>query len=524
MQDAKWIRLQASTRCLACAEITAVNAALEQLSCAGCGAAFTLREELWQSALTEARSLADDLEANATTSRSFDVQGMTLKLAISAVDATCPHCDAAWNQLPDRACPACATAVSVRPYGPGTLVGEDSHMLAGDRRQVVPQTLSCSGCGSPLSAQGTTRTLVCGSCTRETVIPDEIWRRLHAPRAVASWYLFAGGTTQPGLRRRLQPIDLVASSGRLFALAYYPDAPNTLMAVQIDPLAIDWMIDLSARAGQPPTALTVRGGELSSYKYGSRAIEIFDANTGAHIRTLTAPKPILDMAADPDGSLVCQTMADGLIRIDAQGNALPLWPEQGWAARIFRRDGSVEGPPSRRMASVSGGRIGMGHDKELRVIAGDSLGRLGRDGELRWSVRIPGVNVAVVAPAAAADGTTWAVFRTVGGSMTAEQLMAQVEAMAEGHEQSSCVLVRVSADGVKIEPVRCSGVEEYTMLAVTPEGEVWLATGVGEVLRLAASGELLWRQAAQGENADDDDDDDDDDGDDDDDDDDDDYD
>jgi hypothetical protein len=53
------------------------------------------------SALAEARALADGLDANATTSRSFDAQGLTLTLAIAAVEASCPHCHVAWTEPPD---------------------------------------------------------------------------------------------------------------------------------------------------------------------------------------------------------------------------------------------------------------------------------------------------------------------------------------------------------------------------------------------------------------------------------------
>lgn len=486
MQDATWIRIQASARCLACDEVTPVNAAVEGLSCVGCGAEFTVRDALWESALEEAQSYAEQLDTNATTSRTFDVQGVTLTLAIAAVDASCPHCQKAWNVLPDHACPACHTAVSVRAFARGSLVGEDRHMLAGERRELEPQTLSCSGCGAPLLADGDTRKLVCAACTRETVVPDEIWRRIHAPSAVATWYLFADGARAQGLRGQLRAFELAAGPGVVYLLGGYADTPSALLALEVEPLGIRWMVDLEVIGKAGLMGLCAWGDELFAYRQATRAIEVFDAHTGAHRRTTTAPAQIMDVAADPDGTLVCKTMTGSVIRFDAQGGEQPLWPKRGFFAGLFG---------GRRQTELASGRVGVGLDGELRTVSGASIGRVARNGEIRWTVDAQGVNVSIVAPTAAPDGTTWAVFRTVGGTMTVEDLLAFTEAMANGEEQSSSALIRVGAEGGSATVVRRSGQDEYTALAVTAEGEVWLATGDGQLMRLAPDGELLWRQA-----------------------------
>ncbi|PRP92845.1 hypothetical protein ENSA5_46770 [Enhygromyxa salina] len=486
MTDTTWVRLQASTRCLACTEVTAVNAAVDGLACVGCGAEFAIPEQLWDSALAEAREIAEQLDNNATTSRSFDAQGMTLNLAIAAVDATCPHCRQPWNALPERACPACATAVSVRAFAAGTLVGEDVHMLARERRELAPQTLSCSGCGAPLTAEGDTRKLECGACGRETVVPDEVWRRLHAPRAVASWYLYGGASRAPGLRGRLHAFDLAAGAGVVYAVGSHGDTPFALLALDTDPLGIRWMVDLESIGKARLMSLCAWADELFGYCEGLRTIEVFDAQTGAHLRTTTAPQPVINVAPDPDGTLVCQTMSGGRIRIDAEGREQPLWPKRGLFAGLFG---------ARRLAEEAGGRLGVGLDGELRIVLGDKVGRVARSGEIRWSVPAPSVNVSIVTPVASPDGTTWAVFRTVGGTMSVEQMLAFTEAMVSGEEQSSSVLVRVGGDGEGMAAVRPSDQEEYTSLAVTAEGEVWLATGDGQLMRLDRDGQLLWRQA-----------------------------
>jgi outer membrane protein assembly factor BamB len=157
----------------------------------------------------------------------------------------------------------------------------------------------------------------------------------------------------------------------------------------------------------------------------------------------------------------------------------------------------VFGP--RRLPEEASGQLGIGLDGELRIVFEDKVGRVARSGEIRWSVPAPGVNVSIVTPTASPDGTTWAVFRTVGGTMTVEDVLAFTEAMVAGEEQSSSVLVRVGADGQGMTPVLRSGQEEYTSLAVTAEGEVWLATGDGQLMRLDRAGQLLWRQSPRDE-------------------------
>jgi hypothetical protein len=485
-----WIRLQASARCRACGELTPANAAVERLDCTGCGASFTLRAELWENALAEVVDAVRELDANATTSKTFDAQGVTLSLAITASPPSCPQCDAVWAVVPKDGCPSCATEVSVRGFGPGTLVGEDRHLLGGERRAPVAESLSCPGCGSPMSTDGSSRKLACAGCSRETVIPDEIWRRLHAPSSVANWWLATAGSIAAGLRQQIRPFSLAADAGRVYVLGSYGDTPFALFAIDRRPFALAWMIDLDA-AGFPDMlamgTLMLRADELFAFHLLAKVIEVFDAKTGRHLRTLTMPGPLSEAAVDPDGSLICSIVAAaGVGRFDQQGHELSLW-STGFFARVFSGGGSA-----RRMVE-SGGKRGFGHDGELRCVGGNTIARIGRGGERRWSIDVSDVNVAGTNPAAAADGTTWVVFRTVGGAMTAEQILEHTTAMLSGVEQSASALVRVSADGSKVDVVRRSGGDEYTSLAVTPDGEVWVA-GHNQVLRLDANGELLWQQ------------------------------
>jgi outer membrane protein assembly factor BamB len=300
------------------------------------------------------------------------------------------------------------------------------------------------------------------------------------------------------LTTRIHPHEMAGGSGVVYVLGWCGDTHCSLLALGVEPLGVRWMVDLEqiGKHGLMHLVYSPTSGQLFAYKQMSRAIEVFDADTGAHLRTIQAPQQLTDLASSRDGTLVCRSMTGELIRFDAQGQTKELWAKRGLFGRLFGGGATVEGPPQKRMRGLEDGRIGAGLDGELRVISQRWVGRLTRDGELRWSVEVPGANVAIVAPAATRDGTTFAVLRTVGGSMTLEQLAAFTEAIADGVEQSSSVLVRIPPDGGQAVVVRRSGSEEFTALAVTAEGELWLATGEGELIRLSPQGELLWRQAA----------------------------
>jgi predicted RNA-binding Zn-ribbon protein involved in translation (DUF1610 family)/outer membrane protein assembly factor BamB len=487
-----WIRLQVTARCVACSELTAVNAAVTALSCNGCGAALSVRDELWRNALADVGVAARALDGNATKTQTLDAEGMALSIAAAAVTPRCPHCDVEWSVgEPSTTCVSCGIAVSVRAFGPGTLVGEDALLLAGARRESTAVSVACTGCGAPLAADGSKRNLACENCGRETIVADDVWRRLHAPTAVASWFLRTDDDAyQGGLRHRLSPSSLAAGDGRLFVLGRYGDTPFALLALNLDPLSVAWMVDLATTTPNCTrlSAISFRGGELLAWQLMGRSVEIFNATTGAHRTTVPTPEPLLDMVADDDDSFLCRSPTGDLFRVDEKGAALPVWGHRGLFSRLF------SGGAARRVEN-SGARLGAGHDGDLRFAEGSALTRIGRDGALRWRVEVKDAqHIPDVPPGAAADGTSWAVFRT-GQPRSSEEFLLHSEAMLAGRPPSTSMLVRVSADGEAVNVVRRSpGASDFASLAVTPDGGVWVSTRDGLVLRLDAEGAILWQQ------------------------------
>lgn len=466
-----WISIQASASCPACGETTAVNAATERMRCTGCGATMPIAVALWEGALSDARATVEQIGSNVTTNRSFDAGGTELTIALCGEVARCPHCEAEWAETPGEGCPACGHDVLVRALGAHQLVGEDPGAVGGAIGERVAQTITCSGCGGALPATGEARGVTCGHCGRDTVVPDAVWRRIHAPSAVARWYLRAEGVAAKPVAIRVHGA-LAADDDRVYVLGQIDHAaPFSLIALDRRTRTPCWSVDLQ-RFGIDMGGLTLRDGELVAWSLVQPETHAFDPATGRSLGTRPGLSgPMRRVAADPDGSLLVDGIK-GLQRVGADGQASALWPPAGCLGRLF----------DRRPRELS--QHAFGHDGDLRGLYANRVLRLDPTGATRWSLDVSGVNVAIVPPAAARDGTTWVVFRTVGGTMTVEQML-------EPQSESTSALIRIDADGKRATVVRESGYEEFNALAVTPDGAVWVADLDGRLFHLDADGKLL---------------------------------
>ena len=486
-----WTALQVSARCTACGGVTPVNAAVDRLTCIHCGADFSILPELWGNILAEAQQVGRSLEPNAIERRSFDGRGLALSMSVSAAAPACPHCQAQWSSPPVQGCHACQTAICVRAHDRVTLVAEDAQLLAGHQRTVEPISISCGGCGAPVPVTGQQRALACVSCLRESVVPDDVWRRVNAPHQVATWFVVGDGQRSTRLRR-FEPLDLAAGSDAVYILGRHGDTPNVLVALDADSPRIRWSVDMTAYG--MPNRTAAGCGKILAYAMGGGTVEVFDAATGAHVRRLSLPEMCSDIVPDPDGSYLARGPTRGLYRLDASGKEGPPWPRRGWFARLFSSVDDHEAPPRSNMTVCADGRLGMGQDGELRITARNWVARFARDGKMRWRVQIPEANTAIVPPGASSDGKTYAVFRTVGGDMTVQQVSAMMAQMVSGQEANASTLFEISADGRRTSTVRPSGSDEYIALAVLPNADLWIADLESELSRLNQQGELVWRQ------------------------------
>jgi len=478
-----WVRIQSSARCELCSEITPINAAVPELECLGCGAQISIRQELWESSLRQAAQGGEEIDENATTNQIFEAGEVELTLALSALPPHCPHCDGAWDGEPPETCPHCELAISVRRWDGVTLVGEDQALLAGEEGEAPAESIDCMSCGTPISTDGTDRKITCPSCSRQTVVPDHLWRRLHAPTSVATWWLYTDGENKAGeLSRPLSYINaLCADDTHVYIIGGY-DHKHVLIAMRGREIA--WMADL---APYGPTTATNRvccsGSTVYAYGFMTRNIHAFECKTGQHLKKIRMSKPATGVAVGLDGTLLAKTSA-GLTRTDPSGNSVATWAPRGCLWGLLPRGGAKWADSDNLYGAPDG---------DLRATVGNVLSRVGADGSLKWKILVKGANTSIVPASLGPDGATWVVFRTVGGTMTVEDVEAFTERMMAGEPESASALFRVSPNGKTTTLVRGSGPEEYTSMAVGPEGTVWLARGDGELSAVDSEGNLMWR-------------------------------
>jgi hypothetical protein len=117
-------------------------------------------------------------------------------------------------------CVACGdpAACFVAPPWLRALVPTATHVIVSDSTAAPPATdsppahearttgravlMPCPGCGASLHLTSeTTRTLTCEYCKNDVYLPDDLWRRLHPVRTMASWFVRFEGRSQRELER-----------------------------------------------------------------------------------------------------------------------------------------------------------------------------------------------------------------------------------------------------------------------------------------------------------------------------------
>ncbi|MCB9766521.1 MAG: hypothetical protein H6739_42495 [Alphaproteobacteria bacterium] len=480
-----WLRVEAAVECGTCAGSTPVNAAVDAQPCDTCGVAIPIR--VWAGAFEELSEAAEEMVDQEQRALRWSLGSGTLRITLTRTPPACPHCAAPWGEAAEH-CPRCALEVSLRRRHGLRLLGEDRAALDGERPGVQVETLRCPSCAAPIAVDGRARTLRCGSCEGQVVLPDEVWRRVHAPTQVAPWFVeVAGGGRGAALPEGFDFDDAVGVGSRIVGVGVLGEE-YALVMLETRPPGLVW----SALLGEPdftPRVAVCRDEVLLAGEMSTR-VRRFALADGAPRGQLHLPEEVQDLAVDPDGTWVVHTHPLGALRrFDTDGALRWLWTEPGFFGRLFgggrpRLDHAVpEERPSAGMTAAMPGRLAMGLDGDLRVVAARYVARLKRDGRLVWCVdageAFSGGGVSIVRPGAGPDGTTWAV---MVGALQGDET-----------QEGRAVLVRIPGEGGSVRAILLG--ELYPCaLAVTEDGHVWLSHGEG-LSRYDGEGNLIWRSA-----------------------------
>jgi len=266
--------------------------------------------------------------------------------------------DAGFAGQTEFQCPACATAVPVRQAPDWfrtvhpTVRLLVSEQFAGGERQEGTESIPfhCNHCGGSLAVDGAARQVHCQYCGNQSLIPDEIWSRLHPANEVSAWYVVLDMGNGVGLLpQRLATMTGVAGGrDNQLVVAFLPHTSNRYSIAKVDgdgrmlwvyhgiPVEMGIYLFVSPHDG---TVFVLTPDDTSR-----ATIYVLHPDTGEVVRKLKAGDLLGEdlyffdsnsnaFALDLDGTFVIKReWPDGgsrrsLRRFDAEGNQVDLWPQ-----------------------------------------------------------------------------------------------------------------------------------------------------------------------------------------------------
>ncbi len=406
------IAFEIASRCGHCDASLPLNALVNRVVCGQCSHATVFTVEDWVSLVDDALAEAptSDVGTGGTStifSRHryqllwarfdpyfFDTKDdMDLGLLEEAAErGYMPHPGGGQDETVRQVAGAFAEAL------PGVLfaVAEDPRQLPAEAtpagfdiaRAEEPHAFTCPQCGGGLQVDGGQRTVQCQYCQTSSVLPDEIWHRLHPVTGKKRWFLVYDEGQVPYTWGD-DLYDVVADGEGRTYLALKPDHDDALHVVCLDPdRTLRWRradLNYLPETYDKDTGLALTGdGRLVVWQGDRHSLVVLSCEDGSQLDKLGGiggRQPTDDsgkfslkgshsLAVAPDGTLLAWHPSpaqddDGydtweLMRFDTDGHRVPTWleeavpPEEGAAAPpkegLFARIGRLFGNAA---ASVS---------------------------------------------------------------------------------------------------------------------------------------------------------------------------
>jgi LSD1 subclass zinc finger protein len=341
------IALELSLTC-ACGAPVALNAVVPRATCDRCGRALDLPAPVWarllEAPLDEGARMHEDEQRNLP----FESPVGLVRRVVRRTTATCLGCAApiAAEAVLRAACPGwyfcarCNHRASIRALdaiAPGArLVGEDEDQLGGRAMTSTEAiALPCSRCAAPLDLRGGTRNVRCAYCGTTSLVPDDVWARMHPTRPVRRFYAFVAAAVRDEVDDDLPSFEnaddgLCDAAGNLY-FAFDDEV------LSVDPtLRVRWR-----RTDVRGDRLALVANRLVLYREGAKHLRALDLARGEDAAPFSPPPGLDTLVGDFDGTALGIFGEVGskriLYRLDANGAQIPLFDEVPQSAGFFSR-------------------------------------------------------------------------------------------------------------------------------------------------------------------------------------------
>jgi hypothetical protein len=554
------IALELVSRCGHCNEALPLNALVSHVVCGRCQRTTTFSVDDWVSLLEDALHEAPTSDVGHGSSSSIfsrhNYQMLWARFDPYFFDTKDDMDLAGLPEAAERGFvphPGAGAAETVRrlpePFAdalPGVLfaVAEDPRQLPAEAvpsgfdvvTATEPQSFTCPQCGGGLQVDGRQRAVPCEYCHTSSVLPDEVWIRLHPVTTKKRWFLVYDEHLAP-YRWEDDLWDAVADGeGRVY-LAVECDDDDSLHVVCLGPdRRLQWRradLNYAADTYDREARLALTGdGRLVVWQGERHSLVVLSCEDGSQLDKLGGKggrqpqdgsgkfslKGSYSLATAGDGTLLVwhpSPDADGdgydlweLKRFDPDGNRIDTWlvptPEtekpptrEGFFSRLGRLFGNAASTVSEVMRTpyledlrdrpgacrTERVWVTVGPDGSIFLAENDRLARYTADGKQHYSLQLPCRDIE--------DG---ACGRADGSALVLCDLQD-----VEGH-----IVLAVSADGKDVRVELASAAtggkagEEET-LTVAPDGTVHLL-GYSDRWRIVApDGSVRYRSKASAE-------------------------
>lgn len=195
----EFVCVEVRTECPKCGASVPLDGPERDVSCSSCSAEVRISQQVFHAAVANAEMDIYRLGRGVTVDEHGEHGGMEVFWSHGTDSPPCPVCGGRTRPSDDYTKITCADhgEQGAIEKAPDWFTGLNSHIEGfvpppePVEKAVATQkvSLTCSNCGSSLTADGSRRAVECAYCDTLNVLPDEVWKALRPPRVPKRWWL-----------------------------------------------------------------------------------------------------------------------------------------------------------------------------------------------------------------------------------------------------------------------------------------------------------------------------------------------